>query len=156
MKSIFLGLGCLLFFNIVSAQSAPGDFLVGTWKIVNAKASATYLPPDSFIMEKVSRAFEASELIFNVNNQFIFQSPTSDLQIQNAHWQYFPNTGIIEIGEWNRTHLPLLHKLLVEKNAEGQYVITFTDMGVELIVSKMPAGPQKQNEKPDNNIPVSR
>ena len=47
--------------------------------------------------------------------------------------------GVIEIGEWSdRNHrLPLLHKLVVTKDAHGRYVITFTDMGVELLLKKL-------------------
>ena len=125
---------CLLGFNIAYAQSDVKDFPVGTWKVSIAKPSLKYLPPDSFLMEKVVPVFEKCIFIFNPNHQFILQTTVPDIAIQNAHWQYFDKTGVIEIGEWgdDKRKLPLLHKIMVEKNAKGKYVITFTDMGMEL------------------------
>ena len=139
MKIVVLSLFSFFILTTVFGQTNTAEFPIGKWGVEIARTSERYHPPDSFIMSKVINVFEKTTLIFNENHQFILQAPVPDIAVQNAHWDYLPASGVIEIGEWSdREHrLPLLHKLIVTKDGHGRYVITFTDMGVELLLKKM-------------------
>ena len=140
MKIFVLSLFSFFVLTTAFGQANTAEFPIGKWSVESAKESARYHHPDSFIMEKVTRAFEEEvTFVFNENHQFVLQSSIPDIAIQNAHWDYLPAEGVIEIGEWgDREHkLPLLHKLVVTRDNHGRYIITFTDMGVELLLKKI-------------------
>lgn len=85
----------------VNAQSKPNTDIIGEWKAVKVFDLGAVIP-DGFKkqIEIFQTGFLKSKLIFKADHHFYFDTPFTEITINNGHWKILDFNGEVVIQEW--------------------------------------------------------
>jgi hypothetical protein len=87
--------------SIVNAQSKLNSDIIGEWRAVKVYDIGAVIPDGSKKqIENFQTKFINSKFTFKADHNFSFDTPFTEMTINNGHWKILEDNGEVVIQEW--------------------------------------------------------